>query len=54
MNYEELYNTIRRKLYEVCEVSETLNVNKFISFIEIEEAKLYNESICKNNDELPF
>ena len=53
MDYKELYNTIRKRLYDVLEVSDTINVNKLITYIETEEAKMYVE-LPNGNDDLPF
>ena len=49
MDYKELYNTIKKRLYDVLEVSDIINVNKLITFIELEEGKMYD-----GNDDLPF
>lgn len=50
MDYEELFNIIRRKLYEVREVSDTISVDKFINFIETEEIKM----TPSDSADLPF
>lgn len=50
--YEELYNTIRRRLTEVKEVSDTINVEKLIDFMSKEEVKVLYDEATEND--LPF
>lgn len=50
--YEELYNTIRRRLTEVKEVSDTINVEKLIDFMSNEEVKVLYDEVTEND--LPF